>query len=95
MEKSSIKDVFNQKLKELDARREEIGEDKYERAYQDLKIREENMFKDTDNKFDRLHTEEQACMKKILEKKHAAEQINNKNEILESKIIAYEELFGN
>jgi hypothetical protein len=95
MEKSSIKDVFNQKLKDLDNKRNEIGEDKYERAFQDLKIREENMFKETDNKFDKLHTEEQACMKKILEKKHASEQIQQKNDILEAKINAYEELFGN
>ena len=33
MEKSSIKDVFNQKLKDLDAKRAEIGEDKYERVF--------------------------------------------------------------
>lgn len=31
------------------------------------------MFRETDNKFDKLHTEEQACMKKILEKRHAHE----------------------
>jgi hypothetical protein len=52
MEKSSIKDVFNQKFKDLEEKRDEIGEEKYERFYQDLKIREENLFKDTDNKFD-------------------------------------------
>lgn len=33
-------------------------------------------------------------MKKILEKKHAKEQIDQKNEILEAKIKAYDELFG-
>jgi len=52
------------------------------------------LFKDTDNKFDRLHAEEQACMRKILEKKHAKEQVEQKDEILEAKIKAYEELFG-
>jgi hypothetical protein len=31
------------------------------------------MFKETDNKFDKLNAEENACMRKILEKKHAAE----------------------
>jgi len=94
MEKSSIKDVFNQKFKDLEDKWNEIGEEKYEKYYQDLKIWEENMFKDTDNKFDHLHAEEQACMKKILEKKHAKEQIDQKHEILEAKIKAYDELFG-
>jgi len=30
MEKSSIKDVFNQKFKDLEERRDEIGDEKYE-----------------------------------------------------------------
>jgi hypothetical protein len=94
MEKSSIKKVYADKLEELESMRDQIGEEQYEKMFKDYKIREENSLREMDLKLDKLHKEEEAALLQNLEKRHAREQVQLKNDLLEEKIKAYDEIFG-
>ena len=94
LEKGSIREVFKRKLDDLMAHQDDMNEDQYQATLEDLKIREENMLKETDHMLSQHHVEEQAIMKKILERRHAQEHSDMKEKILDMRHKAYIELFG-
>ena len=93
MEKASIKKHFANKLKDLEAKRDELDEDEFDKLTKELLFQEENAIRDLN--LDKLHKEEEAALMQSLEKKHAREAIQLKNDLLEEKIKATNELFRN
>ena len=95
MEKASIKKHFYDQMKELEDKKEELGEDEFERLRKDLAFKEGNALRELDLNLDKLHKEEEAALMQSLEKKNAKEAIQLKNDLLEEKMKAYNELFKN
>lgn len=95
MEKASIKRHYADKMKDLEEKQDELGEDEYERIRRDLAFKEGNSLRELDLNLDKLHKEEEAALMQSLEKKNAKEAIQLKNDLLEEKIKAYNTLFKN
>ena len=95
MEKASIKKQYADRLKELDEKQDKLGDEEYDRLRKELLFNEENALRELDLNMDRLHKEEEAALMQTLEKRNAKESIQLRNDLLEEKIKAYNELFRN
>eukprot|EP00344_Euplotes_crassus_P009856 CAMPEP_0197000254 /NCGR_PEP_ID=MMETSP1380-20130617/5237_1 /TAXON_ID=5936 /ORGANISM="Euplotes crassus, Strain CT5" /LENGTH=1215 /DNA_ID=CAMNT_0042417483 /DNA_START=1832 /DNA_END=5479 /DNA_ORIENTATION=- len=93
MEKASIKKHYDQKMKDLEEKADELDPEAYDALKKDLILSEEKALRDLN--LDKLHKEEEAALMQSLEKKHAKESIQLKNDLLEEKIKATNELFRN
>lgn len=95
LEQASIKKHFSQKLKDLENHGDLMDPDDFESKKKEIILKEEIALRDLDANLDNLHKEEEAALLKSLEKRHARESIQLKNDLLEEKINAYNELFRN
>lgn len=93
MERASIKKHYAQKMKDLENQQDNLEPDEYEALRKDLILNEELALRELN--LDKLHKEEEAALLQSLEKRHAKESIQLKNDLLEEKIKATNELFRN
>ena len=95
MEKASIKKQYADRLKDLELKQAQLGDDEYNKQRKELLFNEENALRELDLNMDKLHKEEEAALMQTLEKRNAKEAIQLRNDLLEEKIKAYNELFRN
>lgn len=74
-ETTSIKTHFKIDYESLEELRPHMTEEKYQRALKNLKLNEQNLLRQTDLIIKRLDAEEQARVRKELDKKHMQEQV--------------------
>lgn len=74
-ETSSIKTHFKIDFESLEELKPHMSEDKYNQAKKKLTLNEQNLLRQTNLIIQRLHAEEEARIRKELDKKHMTEQV--------------------
>ena len=95
LEQASIKKHYADKLRDLENNQDLMDPDEFDSQKKELILKQEIALRDLEANMDNLHKEEEAALLKSLEKRHAREAIQLKNDLLEEKINAYNELFRN
>merc|ERR1712060_74453 len=75
-ETQAIKQSFEIDKDKLEELKDSMPEAAYNDTMKQLRLSEENLLRDVDIKISAAHKEEEASMRKELEKKHAAEQVD-------------------
>jgi len=75
-ETNAIKTNFKIDKEKLEELKDSMPEQAYNDTLKQLRLSEENILRDIDLKIQNAHKTEEAAMRKELEKKHAAEQVD-------------------
>lgn len=74
-ETTAIKTHFKIDMESLEELKPHMTEDKFNAAVKKLKLNEQQLLKNTDLIIQRLHAEEEARIRKEMDKKHMQEQV--------------------
>ena len=74
-EADNIKATFKIEYDKLDSMRDRMSEEDFENAKKNLRLQEENLLREVELKIQDAHKNEEASLRKELEKKHAQDQV--------------------
>lgn len=81
-ERDAIKGNFAIDYEKLNEIKDQLGEDKYNDALKKMRLAEENMLRTAELKINKAHKDEEGALRKELEKKHAAEQLKFRQNLI-------------
>jgi len=93
-ELSAIKTHYKIDYESLEQLKEHMSEEKYNATLKNLKLNEQNLLRNTDLIVQRLHAEEEAQIRKELDKKHMKEQVEFRQTLSVSQAKIRRELVG-
>lgn len=84
-ETTAIKQHFQIDLQSLEELKAHMTEEKYQDTLKKLKLKEQNLLRSTDLVIQRLHANEEAMVRKEMDKKHMQEQVELRKNLSESQ----------